>query len=221
MYQNTPSKKDPSASTGSCRDTNNEKPESGKRLSEVDVDLRGVGLEYYCIICGRRFGSRQGLRGHLKVHRGQFVETSFYVPRTTRDAFKEVCRAHGLTTCHMLVSFMDAVVQAFRKGGTVEFDVRSERMRVKGGVNPINVSIYQQFLGKPRSAWKLPLPPRVHEVELGCEVCGGPAEFLHLKRDPIVGVVYMALCDVHHKRSLEFHSTAYVDLREASVKKVH
>jgi len=217
--QSTPSKRSPAFPLETP--ASDEKSKRGKRSSEDGGDLGGVGLEYYCIVCGRRFGSKQGLRGHLKVHRGQYVETSFHVPRTTNEAFKEVCRAHGLTACHMLVSFMDAVVQAFRRGGIVEFDVRSERMRVKGGVNPITVNIYQQFLGKPRSAWKLPLPPRVHEVELECEVCGRPAGFLHVKRDPVVGVAYMALCGVHHERSLRAHaSTAYVVLGEVSVRKV-
>jgi len=204
---------------------------SVKRLSEVYVDPRGVGfygvivclwgvgLEFYCIVCGRRFGSRQGLRGHLKVHRGMYVETSFVVPRTTNEAFKEVCRAHGLSTCHMLVSFMDAVVQAFRKGGTVEFDVRSERMRVKGGSNPIIVNVFQQFLGKPRSAWKLLLRERVHEVGLDCEVCGGSAEFLHFRGES-TRVAYMALCEKHHRRTLRLGlSRGFIDLRGVNIRR--
>jgi len=177
-----------------------------------------VVLEYYCLVCGRRFGSKQGLRGHLRVHKGELVETSFRVPKTTNKAFKEVCRAHGLTTCHMLVMFMDAVVQAFRKGGLVEFDVRTEELRVKGGLNPIMVNVYQTFLGKPRSSWKVPVFRHIHSLELGCECCSSQAEFLHIEYEDGIGYVYLALCEAHHLEDLKQSSQCvYIPLREASI----
>jgi len=205
---------------------------SVKRLWKVYVDRRGEGfngvivfgggggLEYRCLVCGRVFGSSQGLRGHVKVHRGQYVRFDVLVPRGTRDAFREVCRAHGLSTCHMIVSFMDAVVQSFRKGGVVEFDARTEELRAKGGRNPIHISIYQQFLGKPRSAWKLLLDERVHEVGLKCDVCGKSAGFLHVYASKLVGRMYMAFCGVCHRRDLRLHpDRVVVELGRCSVRK--
>lgn len=100
------------------------------------------------------FGNRQALRAHLRVHRGEYRKVDFLVACDDWEGFKRVCAAHGLTTCHLLGSFVHGVVAAFRKGGSVEFDVRTEKMRVKSGLNPMNVNIYQTFQGKPRSRYK-------------------------------------------------------------------
>jgi len=114
-------------------------------------------LEYRCVVCGRPFPSKWALRGHLRVHRGELVDFNVRIPRATRDQFKVLCETHGVTTCHMVMSIMHALSEAFRRGVNFEFDVRTEEMRMKEGKNPIIVNLSQTFLGKPRSAWKTPV----------------------------------------------------------------
>jgi hypothetical protein len=92
-------------------------------------------------------------------------------------------------------------------------------LRARGGGNPIHISITQHFLGKPRSAWKLPLSRKLREVELQCEVCGGPAEFLHF-RGVATRVAYMALCEEHHRGTLRLGlSRGFIELRNVNVRR--
>jgi len=114
-------------------------------------------LENRCFVCGRVFEKKQSLRAHLKVHKGEYKEVSFLAVKSTYEEFKKLCGLHGLTTCHMLNSIMWALAEALRGNKTVEFDARTEEMRMKGGSNPLTIVLNQTFLGKPRSAWKTPL----------------------------------------------------------------
>jgi len=110
--------------------------------------------EYQCFICGRKFKSAQGLRGHLKVHKGMYKEVSFLAVKETYEQFKELCKQHGLTTCHMLNSFMHLAVEAFRRGCTLEVDVRKDQIRLKSGSNPVIFNLVQFFGGAPRGKRK-------------------------------------------------------------------
>jgi len=120
--------------------------------------LEGYALVYKCIICGREWEKGQSLRAHLKVHRGQMARFSVRIPKNLRDDFKELCRAHGVTTCHVVVGLMSACVEGFRRGVVFEWDARSEGVRFKEGSNPLIVNFNQTFTGKPRSPYKLEVP---------------------------------------------------------------
>jgi len=149
--------------------------------------LGGYAAVYKCIICGREFEKGQSLRAHLKVHKAQMAEFSVKIPKGLRDDFRELCRAHGVTTCHVVVGLMAAAVEGFRRGVVFEWDPRTETARLKSGSNPLVVNFHQNFLGKPRSAWKTPLPPSLGAAAPNsvrfepayrdiprCHTCGGP-----------------------------------------------
>jgi len=122
------------------------------------------------------------------------------IPKALRDDFKRLCEAHGLTTCHVMVALLNAAVESFRRGVTFEWDARTEEARLREGSNPLNVNIYQNFLGKPRSSWKVPLSSEIRPViprlpgsgpgdqdEARCVWCGAPgviwtAQFLTAHR---------------------------------------
>lgn len=133
--------------------------------------------EYRCLVCGRVFGSQQGLRGHLKVHRGAYKEISFLAATKGYDEFKELCRVHGVTTCHLFNSFMFAMVEAFKRGSKVEWDPKTENLRAQLGSNPITINLTQNFPARPRGhgkyeflqkdAWEK-VAPQVY-----CAFCGG------------------------------------------------
>lgn len=112
------------------------------------------GVEYRCLVCGRVFASAQGLRGHLKAHRGAYKVVSFLADAVFYEEFKRLCRAHGLTTCHMFNNFMWAMVQAFRRNMKVEWDPRTESLRAVSGSNPIVVNLSQYFAARPRGHGK-------------------------------------------------------------------
>jgi hypothetical protein len=113
----------------------------------------------------------------LKVHRGAYKEISFLAETKGYDEFKELCRVHGLTTCHLFNSFMFAMVEAFKRGSRVEWDPKTENLRAQVGSNPIVVNLTQNFPARPRGHGKYdvgalggfePSSPRVY-----CAFCGG------------------------------------------------
>jgi hypothetical protein len=111
-------------------------------------------MEYRCLVCGRVFASAQGLRGHLKAHKGSYKTVSFLASAKDYEEFKELCRLHGLTTCHLFNTFMFAMVEAFKRGGKVEWDPKTENLRASVGSNPIIVNLTQNFGAKPRGHGK-------------------------------------------------------------------
>jgi len=114
-------------------------------------------MEYRCLICGRVFESAQGLRGHLKAHKGQYKTVSFLASGVSYDEFKALCKVHGLTTCHLFNTFMDAMNQAFKRGAKVEWDPITENLRAQMGSNPININLIQNFRARPRGHGKYDL----------------------------------------------------------------
>ena len=111
-------------------------------------------MEYRCLVCGRVFASAQGLRGHLKAHKGSYKTVSFLASAKDYEEFKELCKLHGLTTCHLFNTFMFAMVEAFKRGGKVEWDPKTENLRASVGSNPIIVNLTQNFGARPRGHGK-------------------------------------------------------------------
>jgi len=100
------------------------------------------------------FSSAQGLRGHLKVHRGCYKRVSFLAEARGYEEFKALCKVHGLTTCHLFNTFMFAMVEAFKRGCKVEWDPRTESLRAQVGSNPIIINLTQNFSARPRGHGK-------------------------------------------------------------------
>lgn len=129
-----------------------------------------VRVLYKCIVCGKAWSKAQSLRAHMKVHRGEgYVGTSIVVKKDLWTWFKSYCNDHNTTTCHLF----NALLEMARKG-------TDEGVIVLGAPNPIQVIINETFLGKPRSGWKVPVPPGLvsqFPAAQPCHLCGSPAQF--------------------------------------------
>jgi hypothetical protein len=124
-------------------------------------------------MCGKPWPSKWSLRAHLKAHKSEMCKFTVSIPKSMRGDFTDLCHAHGLTTCHVTVALMDAAIQSFRRGVTFTWDARTEAVRYSEGSNPLQVSIHQTFLGKPRSPYKVQLSPSVSAPVRGrCPDCG-------------------------------------------------
>jgi hypothetical protein len=90
----------------------------------------------------------------LKAHKGSYKTVSFLASAKDYEEFKELCKLHGLTTCHLFNTFMFAMVEAFKRGGKVEWDPKTENLRASVGSNPIIVNLTQNFGARPRGHGK-------------------------------------------------------------------
>jgi len=125
-----------------------------------------VEVLFKCMVCGDAFGSRQALRGHMNAHRGEDIRTTHIVVKGEKwDKFKEFCRSHNTTTCHMIDALISLALKA-KETGIVDIT----------GPNPVIFNFSQVFLGKPRSGGKVELPQEVmRETLVGrghCPDCG-------------------------------------------------
>jgi hypothetical protein len=131
------------------------------------------GLPYRCIMCGKEWPNKFSMRAHLKIHKKEMARFTVMISKSMKDDFTALCHAHGLTTCHVTVALLHAACESFRRGVTFEWDGRTEKIRYLEGANPLNVHINQTFLGKPRSPYKLQLPPSLNTSVRGrCPQCG-------------------------------------------------
>jgi len=117
-----------------------------------------------CLVCGRAWASKQSLRAHMRVHKGEgYRHTSILVRSEEYARFEAMCTRHNTTTCHLL----GVLIRAALKGDeTGMIDI--------GAPNPAVINVHEYFLGKPRSGWKAPVPVTpVTSVGPGrCPECG-------------------------------------------------
>jgi len=118
---------------------------------------------FKCIVCPKAFGSKQSLRAHMKVHKGEGYRTTHIVVRGGEFArFEEMCRRHNTTTCHLLGVLIRA---ALRGDETGMIDI--------GAPNPAVINVHEYFLGKPRSAWETSVTEVALHPRAGrCPECG-------------------------------------------------
>jgi len=168
---------------------------------------------FQCVICGAAYVSKQSLRAHMKVHKGEYLRTNIIVKRSLWNRFNEVCRKHKTTTCHVLQALIEAAIKGEELGAVDLSKIAAP--------NPVIININQTFLGKPRSVYKVPVFERVHEFSLECEVCGEPAYALHSKR-VCGGWAHVAVCEDHHREAeRSFHGDAWIPLEKAEIKMSH
>jgi len=103
---------------------------------------------FACMVCGRGWASKQSLRAHMKVHKGEDIRSTHIVVKgQVWDRFVDLCRRHHTTTCHLL----DVLMRAALKGDeTGMIDV--------GAPNPAVIQIHEYFMGRPRSPFKVEVP---------------------------------------------------------------
>jgi len=126
------------------------------KQSRTEVDRLFV-----CVVCGRAFSSKQGLRSHMRVHRGEYKVVSVVVNRREWEEFKEICRRHKTTTCAVLRALIQGVIRGERMGAQIL------------NPNPIVIQVQNYYFGKPRSVYEVPLR-EVKSMEFGrwwCPYC--------------------------------------------------
>jgi len=109
---------------------------------------------FVCVVCGRAFSSKQGLRSHMRVHRGEYKVVSVVVNRREWEEFKEICRRHKTTTCAVLRALIQGVIRGERMGAQIL------------NPNPIVIQVQNYYFGKPRSVYEVPLG-EVKSMEFG------------------------------------------------------
>ena len=112
--------------------------ESGKRVKTL----------YTCIVCGRAFSSRAALCGHMRVHRDvEWKVLRVRLPAELVDRFYEVVRKHKTTTCAVVHSLVQAVVQGDELG-VVKLP----------SSNPLYVVVQDFYAARPKARGKY-VPP--------------------------------------------------------------
>jgi len=112
--------------------------------------LSEVERIFPCIICGRSWTSVQGLRGHMKRHKNEFMRTSIHVRRELWSRFESECKRHKTTTCALLDVLVKAVLEGSGKGVV-------DLSRI-GSPQPLIINVNEYFLGRPRSPYKVEVP---------------------------------------------------------------
>jgi hypothetical protein len=103
-----------------------------------------VGVVYKCVLCSKAFNNVQSLRAHMKVHRDvEFEHFHVRLPRAKVEEFKEFCRRHNTTTCHMILAMIDAYIEGDKRG-----------LIQIGSPNPAIVHLHQFFAARPRGHGK-------------------------------------------------------------------
>jgi hypothetical protein len=99
---------------------------------------------YKCVVCDASFDSKQSLAAHCKIHKDvEFAELHVRLPKEKVEAFKQFCESHNSTTCHMVLTMIDAYTEGVKKG-----------LIVIGGANPAIVHLQQFFNARPRGRGK-------------------------------------------------------------------
>jgi len=168
---------------------------------------------FQCVICGAAYVSKQSLRAHMKVHKGEYLRTNIIVKRSLWNRFNEVCRKHKTTTCHVLQALIEAAIKGEELGAVDLSKIAAP--------NPVIININQTFLGKPRSMYKTLLSEVIHETELPCVICGATAVALHGKQ-VLDDWTYVAVCEAHHREAeRSFYSDAWIPLDRAEIRMSH
>ena len=104
---------------------------------------------YKCVICGKSWMKRESLQAHMRVHQDIDWKTfNVRLPKKKVDAFKDYCKRHNTTTCHMILAIMDMCLTADEVGHAA-----------LGSANPVVFTLQQFFNAKPRGKRKYDLQP--------------------------------------------------------------
>lgn len=118
---------------------------------------------HQCVICGRAWDNAQSLRAHMKAHKGEYQRTSMHFKKDSWEAFNKLCKKHKTTTCHVLNTLMEGVVE----GAKVK-DIDLPKIL---SPNPVIINMTHVFTGRPRSPWKVDVT-RSLAMAPACPRCG-------------------------------------------------
>lgn len=129
-----------------------------------------VEVVYKCFVCPKAFSSVQALRGHMRVHRGVEVgDLHVRLPKAKIEEFLAFCRRHNASSCHMILSMIDAYIEGDKRG-----------LIQVGSPNPAIVHLQQVFPSRPRGHGKYDLSGLVGVVgglpRIQCNYFGGVCE---------------------------------------------
>jgi hypothetical protein len=120
-----------------------------------------VKVVYKCFVCPKAFGSVQALRGHMRVHRGVEVgDLHVRLPKAKIEEFLAFCRRHNASSCHMVLSMIDAYIEGDKRG-----------LIQVGSPNPAIVHLMQIFPGRARGHNKYELDLVVQDPLSGVLRC--------------------------------------------------
>lgn len=122
---------------------------------------------FQCVVCGKAWPSKQSLRAHMKVHKGEYVRTSFHANREAWERFDAICKEHKTTTCHVLNTLIKGINEGAESG-----DISLPKIL---SPNPVIININDYFLAQPRSRYKIPVDPSTihHRAQpQHCPMCG-------------------------------------------------
>jgi len=118
---------------------------------------------FKCVVCPKAFGSKQSLRAHMKVHKGEGYRTTHVVVVDEEwDWFCGYAGRHNTTTCQLIRAFIKMAREGEKQG-----------VITVGGPNPVIFQLQEVFLGKPRSSWEMKVElEAVRGLRRRCPECG-------------------------------------------------
>ncbi|MEM2174374.1 MAG: hypothetical protein ABIM21_00430 [candidate division WOR-3 bacterium] len=131
---------------------------------------------YKCIICNKAFVKKNSLRAHLRMHKKEEEYCDFHVkiPKSICVKFKELCKKHNTTTCHVIMTLMQACIKG-EEIGVINL----------ASPNPILINITHNFLGVPRSRYKICLQDNEKALLQRCPCCGS-SKIILFKNTPFL-----------------------------------
>jgi len=126
---------------------------------------------FQCIICGVAYSNRQSLRARMKVHKGEYMRTSIQVKKDSWEKFEDLCKRHKTTTCHVVNTLAEGIVDGEKSGNVSLPKILSP--------NPIVINLTHNFIGQPRSSWKVDVTESFPLTSPHCLVCGSKKVYQH------------------------------------------
>lgn len=116
---------------------------------------------FECIVCNKAWSSKQSLRAHMKVHKGEgYKRTNIFVQSAPWTEFEAFCKQHKTTTCKLLAVLIQATLKG-KELGVIDL----------GSSNPVVINVQNVSLGAPRGRYSHVNVAGLTQAELIPVVC--------------------------------------------------